>query len=85
MEECGMTTQIMVRIEPELKNKVDRLARAEGKTVSNVVRELLADYVKERDIGDTIDSLWDRIGEKLTSQGFTRSQIPKVIRDVRKR
>jgi hypothetical protein len=80
-----MTTQIMVRIEPELKNKVDRLARAEGKTVSNVVRELLADYVKERDIGDCIDSLWDRIGGKVTSQGVTQSQIPKIIRDVRKR
>jgi predicted transcriptional regulator len=80
-----MTTQIMVRIEPELKNKVDRLARSEGKTVSTVVRELLADYVNERDIGDTIDSLWDRIGEILTSQGVTQSQIPKIIRAVRKK
>jgi len=32
---------MIVRIEPGLKDKVNRFARAEGKTTSDVVRELL--------------------------------------------
>jgi len=36
-----MSTQMIVRIEPGLKDKVNRFARAEGKTTSDVVRELL--------------------------------------------
>lgn len=80
-----MSTQMMVRIEPELKNKVDKMARAEGKTISNVVRELLEDYVKNRDIGGYIDNLWERIGTKLSSRGLTPDKIQKVIHEVRKR
>lgn len=80
-----MSTQMMVRIEPDLKNKVDKMARAEGKTISHVVRELLEDYVKNRDIGGYIDSLWERIGTKLSSQGLTPDKIQKAIHEVRKR
>ena len=57
-----MTTQMIVRIDPELKNKVNSLAKAEGKSISEVVRELLEEYVKDRDIGLYIDDLWQRIG-----------------------
>jgi hypothetical protein len=35
-----MTTQMIVRIDPKLKTKVSNLAKAEGKRVSEVVREL---------------------------------------------
>ena len=45
-----MTTQMIVRVNPDLKNKVNTLAKAEGKSVSEVVRELLEDYVKNRDM-----------------------------------
>ncbi|MBT8372061.1 MAG: ribbon-helix-helix domain-containing protein [Deltaproteobacteria bacterium] len=40
-----MTTQMIVRINPELKNKVYKLAKSEGKNVSEVVRELLENYM----------------------------------------
>ncbi|MGD9070151.1 MAG: ribbon-helix-helix protein, CopG family, partial [Desulfobacterales bacterium] len=56
---------MIVRINPELKNKVSTLAKAEGKSISEVVRELLEEYVKNRDIGLYIDDLWQRIGDKL--------------------
>jgi predicted DNA-binding protein len=55
-----MPTQMIVRIDPELKTKVNNLAKAEGKSISEVVRELLEDYVKDRDIGLYIDDLWKR-------------------------
>jgi predicted DNA-binding protein len=78
-----MTTQMIVRIDPDLKAKVNNFAKAEGKSVSEVVRELLEEYVKARDIDSYIDNLWDRIGGKLTSSGFASKDVKSVIHDVR--
>ncbi len=78
-----MATQMIVRINPELKNKVSNLAKAEGKNVSEVVRELLEDYVRDRDIGSYIDDLWERIGGKLKFHGHSPKDIQRVIRKVR--
>jgi len=78
-----MTTQMIVRIDPELKTKVNNLAKAEGKNVSEVVRELLEDYVRNRDIGSYIDDLWHRIGAKLTSHRTKPESIQRVIQQVR--
>jgi predicted DNA-binding protein len=80
-----MTTQMIVRINPELKNKVNSLAKAEGKSVSEVVRELLEDYVKNRDIGLYIDDLWQRIGDKLVSRKVGPKEIQRAIQEVRTR
>ncbi len=78
-----MTTQMIVRINPELKNKVNNLAKAERKNVSEVVRELLEDYVRDRDIGSYIDDLWERIGGSLKSRGHTPKNIQRIIREAR--
>ena len=78
-----MSTQMIVRIDPELKAKVNNLAKNEGKSISEVVRELLEDYVKDRDIGLYIDDLWKRISTKLTSRGFGPKDIKRVIQEVR--
>ena len=78
-----MTTQMIVRINPELKSKVNSLAKAEGKSVSEVVRELLEDYVKNRDIGLYIDDLWQRIGDKLISRKVGPKEINRAIKEVR--
>ena len=78
-----MTTQMIVRIDPDLKAKVNNFAKIEGKSVSEVVRELLEEYVKNRDIGSYIDNLWDRIGGKLASSGVGPKDVKRVIREVR--
>ena len=78
-----MTTQMIVRIDPELKNKVNSIAKTEGKSVSEVVRELLEDYVKNRDIGLYIDDLWQRIGDKLISRKIGPKEIQRAIQEVR--
>ena len=78
-----MTTQMIVRVNPELKNKVNSLAKAEGKSVSEVVRELLEDYVKNRDIGLYIDDLWQRVGDKLSNRKIDLKEISRTIREVR--
>ena len=78
-----MSTQMIIRIDPELKTKVNNLAKAEGKSSSEVVRELLEDYVKDRDIGSYIDDLWKRMGAKVTSRGFGPRDIKGIIQEVR--
>lgn len=78
-----MSTQMIVRVDPDLKDKVNSLAKAEGKSVSEVVRELLEEYVRNRDISLYIDDLWERIGGKLTSRGVGPEEIQQVIQEVR--
>jgi predicted DNA-binding protein len=80
-----MTTQMIVRIEPELKNRVNSLAKAEGKSISEVVRELLEDYVKDRDISLYIDDLWQRVGDKLRSREIGPQEIKRALQEVRAR
>jgi predicted DNA-binding protein len=79
-----MTTQMIIRIDSEIKDRFNKLARVEGKTSSQMVRELIEDYIKERDIGVYIDDLWERIGGKLKSKGVKQSDVNKAIREGRK-
>ena len=78
-----MATQMIVRVDPDLKAKVSSLAKSEGKNVSEIVRELLESYVRNRDIGSYIDDLWERVGTKLISKGIKPEGIQSVIQDVR--
>lgn len=80
-----MTTQMIIRMNPELKEKLNRLARTEGKTTSRMVRELIESYITEHDIGSYVDSLWDRVGKKLKTRGVTPASIDKAVKDVRKK
>jgi len=80
-----MTTQMIVRIDPKLKTKVNNLAKSEGKRLSEVVRELLEDYVRDRDVASYVDDLWTRVGGKLASRGLTLKDIPRAIKEVRTR
>lgn len=79
-----MSSQLIIRIDKELKNKVTRFAMAEGKNASQVVREMLEQYVCDRDIAGHIDGLWDRIGRKLSNKGLGQDDVVRAIQDVRK-
>jgi predicted transcriptional regulator len=79
-----MSDQLLIRIDADLKERLDRLSRAEGKTTSRMVRELIRDYIKERDIAGYIDGLWDRIGKKLVERGTRASDIGEAIVKARK-
>lgn len=79
-----MSDQLLIRIDPELKKRLENLSRAEGKTTSGMVRELIREYLKSRDISGYIDGLWDRIGKKLTERGVKPSDLAKEIASVRK-
>ena len=74
-----MASQMIIRIEPELKDKVSRAAKAEGKTTSEVVRSLIEAYVRDRDMGTYVDGLWERLGTMLTSRGMTEKEDRKSV------
>lgn len=78
-----MDAQMIIRIDPVLKSKVNNLARAEGKNTSQLVRELLEEYVQDRDIELYIDDLWQRVGNKLKAKGIGPDDIDQAIKDVR--
>ncbi len=79
-----MSDQLLIRIDPDIKKRLDHLSRAEGKTSSGVVRELISDYIKRRDISGYIDALWERIGRKLRSRGAKSSDVGRAIAQARK-
>jgi len=70
-------------VEPSLKNKVSQLAKSEGKNLSELVRELLEKYTKERDMGAYIDNLWNRIGQNLSQKNISEADIDEAIKQVR--
>jgi Ribbon-helix-helix protein, copG family len=79
-----MSDQLLVRIDPDLKKRLEQLSRAEGKTTSRMVRELIGDYVKRRDISGYIDGLWERVGKKLRARGAKPEDIGRAVAAVRK-
>ncbi len=79
-----MSDQLLIRIDPELKERLDRLSRIEGKTTSHMVRELIRDYVKRRDASGYIDGVWERIGRKLKARGVKPSDVKRAVAEARK-
>ena len=80
-----MATQMIIRVESSLKDKVSRLAKSEGKNLSELVRELLEKYARERDMGAYIDNLWDNIGRNLSKNNVSESDIENMIKQTRLR
>jgi predicted transcriptional regulator len=78
-----MSEQLLIRLDAELKSKLRRLARAEGKTSSQMVRELIGEYVKDRDIAGYIAGLWDRTGRKLREKGVKPADVDQAVAEVR--
>jgi len=80
-----MSVQLLIRMDSEIKEKLTRLARNEGKNTSQMVREIIEDYIKDRDISAHIDDLWDRIGQKLKKKKIQQSDIKKAVKQVRRK
>ncbi len=74
---------MIIRLDAEKKKKLSQLARAEGKNASEVVREILDNYIREHDMAGYIDDLWDSIGKDLKKSGATLKDVDRVIKEVR--
>jgi predicted DNA-binding protein len=78
-----MVSQVLIRLDKELKDKFQRLSRTEQKSLNEKVRELMEEYVKEHDMGAAMRSLWDEIGQSLRKKGYKASDVNKMIKEVR--
>jgi predicted DNA-binding protein len=78
-----MATQLVIRIDPEIKEKLMKLARTEGKTASDKVREMVTEYVAQSDLSSIVDDLWARISNKLRKQRVGAIDIDRTIARVR--
>jgi len=79
-----MSPQMTIRIDPETKVKLSRLTRMEGKTTSQMVGDLIEEYIRENDIATYVDDLWDRIGGELSSKGTKQEDINRAIEESRR-
>ena len=78
-----MVSQVLIRVDKELKDKFQRLSRTEQKSVNEKVRELMEDYVKDHSMEPAMRSLWDEIGQSLRRKGYKASDVRKMIKEVR--
>ncbi len=78
-----MTTQMLIKLEYSTKEKLNLLAKREGESVSSVIRQLIDEYIKRRDISVYIDELWNKIGRTLKTKDVNPQDIDKAIKAVR--
>ena len=78
-----MTSQILVRVDKELKEKFQRLTGIERKSINEKVRELMEEYVREHSMESSMKKLWDDIGRSMKKKGYKESDVEKMIRKVR--
>ena len=78
-----MSDQLIVRLDREAKNRLSRLSKAEGKSTSQVLRELIDQYIREHDLAGYIDDLWGRIEKKAKAKGLGPKDVQKAIREAR--
>ena len=78
-----MSDQLVIRIDKKTKAKFYELARMEGKTASEKVREMVETYIRSMDISSVVDGLWERAGARMKEKGFGEKDIKKAVRAVR--
>ena len=76
-------TQIIIRVDDTLKENFARLSRNEGKTTSQLMREMMEKYVQEHDFSTYVDHVWDTISSELKKRGVTEKDLHNSIKKYR--
>jgi predicted transcriptional regulator len=77
--------QLTVRIDDDLKDHLQTLARQEGKSTSDVVRGLVQRYVQDRDRGAAFRGLWERMRQRAEEAGAGQKDVETAIESVREK
>jgi len=77
--------QLTVRIDDDLKEHLQALARREGKSTSDVVRSLVQRYVQDRDRGAALRALWERMRQRAEEAGAGAKGVEDAIESVREK
>jgi predicted DNA-binding protein len=78
-----MQSQLIIRVDPNTKNKFQKIVRMEGKTTSEKIREMMNDYIAQKDFSAAVDRVWDKITTEFKKRGITDDDIEKAIKEVR--
>ncbi len=78
-----MASQILIRVDKELKQKFQRLSKLENKSVNEKIKELMDQYVQEHDMESALRRLWSEIGSSLKKKGYKAKDVERIIREVR--
>lgn len=77
--------QLTVRIDDNLRERLQRLARREGKSTSEVVRGLVQRYARNRDRSAGLRTLWNQMERSAEKAGTGPGEVAKAIRAVRRK
>lgn len=75
--------QLTVQIDDSTKDQLETLALREGRSTQDVVRDLVQQYVRDRDRSTALRHLWDRMQTKAEASGTPPEGIDQAIRTVR--
>lgn len=78
-----MQSQMIIRVDSNTKSKFQKIARMEGKTTSEKIREMMKDYIAQKDFAAAVDRVWDKITTEFKKRGIAESDIEKAIKEVR--
>jgi metal-responsive CopG/Arc/MetJ family transcriptional regulator len=70
-----------ISLPPELADLAEFLAKRESRTISELFREALREYQKQR-----VGKMFDEIGEyvrTLPPTSYTEEDVPRLVREVR--
>jgi predicted DNA-binding protein len=79
-----MTSQLIIRIDSRKREQLKRLSKAEGKASSEVVRELIDNFIKDHDMSGYVDDLWKRTNAVMAKNGRSLKDVDKFIVESRK-
>ncbi|OGF67287.1 MAG: hypothetical protein A2Y62_03295 [Candidatus Fischerbacteria bacterium RBG_13_37_8] len=79
-----MNVQILIRIDKSLKEALQRLSKKENKSTNEKICELIGEYVTEHSMETAMKKLWDDISVSLKKKGYTRADVNRAIKRVRK-
>jgi predicted DNA-binding protein len=74
---------MIIRVDFNTKSKFQKIARMEGKTTSEKIREMMKDYIAQKDFAAAVDRVWDKITTEFKKRGITENDIEKTIKEVR--
>lgn len=78
-----MQSQLIIRVDSNIKSKFQKIARMEGKTTSEKIREMMNDYISQKDFAASVDRVWDKITTEFKKRGVTDNDIDMAIKEVR--
>jgi len=80
----SVADQLLIRIDPELKRRLAKAAMLEGKTSTEVIRDRIEQYLRQRDLPSYVADLWERIGGSLKSSAAKADDVTRAIKTARK-